>query len=158
MLQAGKTAPQFELPDADMNVVSLAGFRNRRNVVVFFYPRNGTPSSTQEAIEFSDLDDEFTARGAVVLGISTDDCMSHGTFRDQHGLSMTLLSDADAEVCERYCVMQDKEVEGRKRRGILRSTFVIDRKGVIRHALYGVEPRGHAEAVLDLIEGLGKCK
>ena len=87
-----------------------------------------------------------------------DDCMSHGEFRDKHGLSVQLLSDPDGEVCQRYGVLQEKEHEGRKKMCIVRSTFIIDRKGLIRHALYGVSARGHAEEVLGLVKGIAKCK
>jgi len=158
MLQPGQPAPRFDLPDADMNVVSLDSFRNRRNVVLYFYPKDDTPGCTLEAIEFSERDEAFGALKAVVLGVSMDDCLAHGAFRDKHGLSVQLLADADGEVCRRYGVLHDKEVEGRKKTCILRSTFVIDRKGVVRHALYGVSPRGHAQEVVELLRSIGKCK
>lgn len=158
LLQPGQAAPGFDLPDADMNMVSLESFRNRRNVVLYFYPKDHTPGCTKEAIDFSELDDDFGALKTVVLGISMDDCLSHGTFRDKHGLSVQLLADVDGEVCRRYGVLHDKAVEGKKKTCILRSTFVIDRKGQLRHALYGVNPRGHATEVLGLVKGIGKCK
>jgi peroxiredoxin Q/BCP len=158
VLQPGQPAPGFDLPDADMNIVSLHQYKNHRNVVLYFYPRDGTPGCTMEAIDFSELEDQFERLHTVVLGVSMDDCMSHGAFRDKHGLSVQLLSDQDGEVCELYGVLQEKEIEGRKRRGIVRSTFVIDRKGLLKHALYGVAPRGHAAEILGLIQSLGKCK
>jgi peroxiredoxin Q/BCP len=108
-----------------------------------------------EAIEFSDLEDDFVAADAVVLGVSRDDCLAHGAFRDKHGLSVTLLSDAEAEVCEAFGVMVDREVEGvGTRRSLVRSTFIIDKKGVLRDAFYGVNPRGHAREVLDRVKEL----
>ena len=152
VLQPGEPAPLFELPDADMNPVSLTDFRNHHNVVLYFYPRDDTPGCTMEAIDFSELEDAFASIGAVVLGVSMDDCMSHGSFRDKHGISIELLADADGEVCRRYGVLQEKEVEGKRRTGILRSTFVIDRAGIVQHALYGVNPRGHAAEVLNLLK------
>jgi peroxiredoxin Q/BCP len=158
LLQPGQTAPAFELPDADMNTVNLGGFRNRRNVVLYFYPKDDTPGCTMEAIDFSELEDHFGALKTVVLGVSMDDCVSHGAFRDKHGLSVQLLADVDGEVCRRYGVLHDKEVEGRKKTCILRSTFIIDRKGHLKHALYGVSPRGHAAEVLGLLKRGGKCK
>ena len=84
--------------------------------------------------------------------------MSHGAFRDKHGLSVQLLADPDGEVCRCYGVIKEKEVDGRKKTGIQRSTFIIDRHGLIRHTLYGVSPRGHAAEVLNLVKGIGKCK
>src|SRR5690606_26441223 len=116
-----------------------------------FYPKDDSPGCTREAIDFSDHENEFTELGAVVLGVSRDDCLSHGAFRDKHGLSVRLLSDADSEVCEKYGVLQEKDVEGARRIAVLRSTFIIDRQGVLRHALYGVKAAGHADEVLALV-------
>ncbi len=154
MLKAGEAAPGFELPDAEMEVVNLSDFTGSKNVVLYFYPKDDTPGCTLEAIDFSELEERFDALSTVVLGVSMDDCMSHGSFRDKHGLSVRLLSDTDGEVCTRYGVLQEREVEGRKRTGIVRSTFVIDKQGVIRHALYHVNPRGHAAEVLNLLKSL----
>ncbi len=156
MLQPGQPAPAFDLPDADMNVVSLARFRNHRTVVIYFYPKDGTPGCTMEAIDFSELDDEFERLNTVVIGVSMDDCMSHGVFRDKHGLSIQLLADVDGEVCQRYDVLREKEVEGRKRVCIQRSTFIVDRRGTVQHALYGVSARGHAEQVLGLVREIDR--
>jgi len=156
MLRVGQTAPDFTLPDADMEMVSLAQFRGKQHVVLYFYPKDDTPGCTREAIDFSDLEDEFAGLGTVVLGVSRDDCLSHGDFRDKHGLSVRLLADADSEACELYAVLQEKEVEGVRRVGILRSTFVIDKQGTLRHALYGVKAAGHAHEVLELIRRLKK--
>lgn len=155
MLEAGQSAPEFTLPDADMELVSLADFRGKHNVVLYFYPKDDTPGCTLEAIDFSDLEDEFTAADTVILGVSRDDCLSHGAFRDKHGLSVRLLSDEEAEVCEKYAVLHHKEVEGVRRLGVVRSTFVIDRKGVLRHVLYGVKATGHAVEILELVRSLG---
>jgi peroxiredoxin Q/BCP len=154
MLKEGEAAPSFDLPDADMEMVSLANFTGSKHVVLYFYPKDDTPGCTMEAIDFSDLEDEFSALGTVVLGVSMDDCMSHGSFRDKHGLTVQLLADAEGEVCKRYSVLQEKEVEGKKRTGILRSTFIIDRTGQLRHVRYGVNPKGHAQEVLKLVKGL----
>jgi len=158
ILQPGQPAPAFDLPDADLNIVSLVEFKGRSNVVLYFYPRDDTPGCTIEAIDFSELEDDFVRLHTVILGVSMDDCMSHGAFRDKHGLCVQLLSDEDGEVCQRYGVLQEREFEGRRKKGVVRSTFVIDRKGLLKHALYGVAPRGHAADVLNLVKGIGKCK
>lgn len=158
MLQPGQEAPTFDLPDADMNMVSLQGFRNKRNVVLYFYPKDDTPGCTMEAIDFSERDDDFGALKTVVLGVSMDDCLAHGAFRDKHGLSVQLLADVEGDVCRRYGVLQDKEIEGKTKKCIIRSTFIIDRKGHLVHTLYGVTPRGHAANVLELLRSSGKCK
>lgn len=155
MLKVGQSAPTFDLPDGDMNLVSLGGYRGLNNVVLYFYPKDDTPGCTLEAIDFSDLQDEFSDLDTVVLGVSMDDCMSHGAFRDKHGLAVQLLADAEGEVCEQYGVLHEKEMQGRaKKRCILRSTFVIDKNGAVRHVLYGVNARGHAIDVLNLVKEL----
>ena len=84
-----------------------------------------------------------------------DDCVSHGSFRDKHGLAVQLLADAEGEVCTKYGVLKEKEAGGKgRKRCIVRSTFVIDKKGLVRHALYGVNARGHATEVLNLVKEL----
>lgn len=148
MLQVGQHAPGFTLPDAEMSMVKLSGFKGRHNVVLFFYPRDDTPGCTLEAIDFSDHEEEFLKRDTIVLGISRDDCLSHAAFRDKHGLSVNLLSDEEGEVCEKYGVWQEKEKDGVKKMGIVRSTFIIDKQGNIRQAHYGVIPKGHAAEIL----------
>jgi peroxiredoxin Q/BCP len=155
MLKAGQTAPTFDLPDADMNLVSLGGYIGVNNVVLYFYPKDDTPGCTIEAIDFSELQDDFLNLNTVVLGVNMDDCMSHGSFRDKHGLAVQLLADAEGEVCQQYGVLQEKEVNGKgKKRCIIRSTFIIDKNGTVRHALYGVNARGHATEVLNLVKEL----
>lgn len=154
MLQAGQAAPDFDLPDADLRKVSLLNQRGQRHVVLYFYPKDDTSGCTLEALDFTNLADDFERAGCVVYGVSRDDCGSHAAFRDKHGLTVQLLADIDGEVCEQYSVWQEKEKDGVKKMGILRSTFVIDKGGVIRHALYGVTAKGHAAAVLELVRGL----
>ena len=154
MLLPGQTAPAFSLPDADMQAISLSSFKGKRHVVLFFYARDDTPGCTLQAIDFSDHEDQFAREGCIVLGVSPDDCLSHAAFRDKHGLSVNLLSDYESEVCRKYGVLQEKQAEGVKRECVVRSTFVIDKKGVIRHAAYGVSPRGHAAEIYDVVRKL----
>ena len=159
MLQIGQPAPVFSLADPDMEPVNLAAFKGKKNVVLYFYPRDGTPGCTLQAIEFSDHEDEFTRNDCVVMGVSPDDCLSHAEFRDKHGLSVCLLADPEVEVCEQYGVREVKEADGVKKIGIVRATFLIDKKGRLRHALYGVNPRGHAQEVLQLVIQINReCK
>jgi peroxiredoxin Q/BCP len=153
MLKPGDRAPDFSNPDADMNIVELSQFRDR-TVVLYFYVRDDTPGCTAEAIEFSELENDFAKLGAVVLGVSRDDCIRHGEFRDKHGISVRLLADKEQATCGAYGVLQDKEVDGVMRTSVVRSTFVIDKQGIIRHALYGVPSRGHAADVLQLVKEL----
>ena len=99
-------------------------------------------------------EDEFLNRACVVIGISRDDCLKHAEFRDNNGISVRLLSDVDGAVCKKYGVWQAKEVDGAKRFGIARSTFVIDKQGVIRFVMYGVNAKGHALDVLRVVKEL----
>lgn len=154
MLQPGQTAPTFSLPDADMQSVSLSSYKGRKRVVLLFYPRDGTPGCILEVVDFSDHEDQFLRHDCVILGISRDDCLTHATFRDHHGLSINLLSDTEGEACRKYGVIQQRTVDGVKREGVVRSTFVIDKKGVIRHAAYGVSPRGQVAEVIDIVRRL----
>ena len=158
MLSVGDVAPAFDLPNADMELVSLAQLNNNKNVVLYFYPKDDNPDCTLEAIDFSDLEPEFVRSNCVVLGVSMDDCLSHASFRDKHGLSLQLLADADGEVCAKYKVLHEKHFEGGTKTCIQRSTFVIDQDGVIQQALYGVNPRGHANEVLSFVKELSLPK
>jgi len=153
-LAIGMEAPHFELPDADMETFVLASQQGKKNVVLYFYPKDDTPGCTMEANEFSEFDDDLAKLDAIVVGISRDDCLSHASFRDKYGLSVLLLSDPDARVCKRYGVMVEKEVDGHKKHVIQRSTFVIDKRGKLRYAMYGVHAHGHAREIFNLIKGL----
>lgn len=155
MLQKGDLAPGFTVADADMESFSLSDYRGKI-VVLYFYPKDDTPGCTIEAIDFSDMEDEFSRRNSVVIGVSRDDCLSHAAFRDKHGLSVKLAADTEGEVCDLYGVWQEKEKDGVKRMGIVRSTFIIDRDGVIRHAMYNVNAKGHAAEVLGLLKEMEK--
>lgn len=156
MLKAGDAAPTFALPDADMESIDIVRFREKCNVILFFYPRDDTPGCTLEATDFSDHEEEFLDHEYVIIGISRDDCIKHAEFRDKHGISVRLLSDSDGAVCKQYGVWQAKEVDGVKRFGIVRSTFVIDKQGVLQLALYGVNAKGHALDVLRAVKELNK--
>jgi peroxiredoxin Q/BCP len=154
MLKPGDHAPQFELPNADFELTQSSDYLGRQNLVIYFYPKDDTPGCTMEALEFSDLLEEFQALDTDILGVSRDNCLSHGDFRDKHGLSIRLLADIDGTLCEAYDVWREKEAHGEKRMGIMRSTFVIDKEGIVRHALYDIKPKGHAGQVLELVRTL----
>jgi thioredoxin-dependent peroxiredoxin len=155
MLQPGQAAPSFELPDADMQTVNLSAFKGKKHVVLTFYPRDGTPGCTLVTTDFSDHEDQFGKHDCVVIGVSPDDCLTHADFRDRHGVTIRLLSDPEGEVCRKYGVLQEKLAEdGARRECLVRSTFIIDKKGVIRHATYGVNPRGLAAEVFDAVRRL----
>ena len=134
--------------------MDLSSYRGKKNVVLYFYPKDGTPACTMQAIGFSDRDGEFSRMDTVVLGVSPDDVLSHQAFRDEHGLTISLLADTETEVCKLYDVIQEKVVDGRAKSCLLRSTFVIDKTGVVRHILQDVNPRAHVEEVLKVCKEL----
>jgi len=154
MLYPGDSAPNFELPNADLEMMQSSDFIGKYNIVLYFYPKDDTPGCTLEALDFSDLRDEFDVVDTKILGISCDHCQSHGEFRDKNGLTIRLLADIDRIACQAYDVWREKQAHGEKRMGILRSTFIIDKNGTIQHALYGVKPKGHAAQVLELAKGI----
>jgi len=137
-----------------METVDLAKYRGKKHIVLYFYPRDGTPGCTMQATDFSDHETEFARYSCIILGISPDDCLRHAAFRDENGVSIRLLADPDGEVCRKYGVMQQKESNGKRKSCIVRSTFIIDKKGTVRHAMYGVNPKGHALDVLNLVKTL----
>ena len=153
LLKVGEKAPVFSLPDADMETVDLVRYQGK-HIVLLFYPKDGTPCCTKEVTDFSDHEDDFLRHNCVLIGISRDDCLKHAEFRDKHGISVRLLSDEEGQVCRRYGVWQAKEVDGVKKYGILRSTFVIDKQGLVHHAFYGVNAKGHALEMLRLAKEL----
>ena len=156
MLHVGQPAPSFTLPDASMEMMDLSTYRGKKNVVLYFYPRDGTPACTIQAIGFSDRENEFKKLDTVVFGVSRDDVLSHQAFRDEHGLTVQLLADTEKEVCRLYDVIQEKIVDGHPKSCLQRSTFVIDKKGVVRHILQDVNPRVHVNEVLKVCKNLAQ--
>jgi peroxiredoxin Q/BCP len=152
MLRVGEAAPDFSLPNAGMELVTLSEFKGKHNVVLFFYPKDGAPSCTQEAIEFSDLEDQFRRHHTIVFGVSCDDCIRHAQFRDKQGIAVDLLADEDGAVCRQFGVLKEMEKDGVKKPGVARSTFVIDKRGVVRCAVEVSNPKGHAQEVLRLVK------
>ncbi len=154
MLKAGDTAPIIEMPDADMNPIHTNELKGKKNLILYFYPKDDTPGCTLEAQEFSDLIEEFEAADTVVYGVSKDNCVSHAEFRDKYGLTVNLIADVDGEACRAYGVWQERERNGEKVMGLVRSTFIIDKQGIVRHAFYNVKPKGHAAQMLELVRAL----
>src|SRR5579884_3118387 len=158
-IQEQQPAPDFTLPaiGADNIVkngqVHLADLKNH-NVVLYFYPKDDTPGCTAEACSFRDANHEMQKRGIVVLGVSADDIASHQKFAEKYGLSFPLLADTDTTVSQLYGVWKEKNMYGKKYMGVNRETFLIDKDGVVRKIWHKVKPEGHAEEVLETIEGL----
>lgn len=146
-LQAGDTAPDFELPDQDGHIHRLQDYHGRV-VVLYFYPRDGTPGCTKEACSFRDAELEIRAEGAEILGVSTDTAESHQQFREKHGLPFPLLVDADASVATAYGAWGEKTLYGRKSIGMTRSTFIIGPDGKLLKVWKRARAEGHGEAVL----------
>ena len=148
-LQAGDQAPEFSLASTD-GVQTLA--RHRGNwVVLYFYPKDSTPGCTTQAC---DLRDNLASLDAVVLGVSPDSIASHESFIAEHGLNFPLLADEDHVVAGQYGVWGPKKVFGKDVVGITRSSFIIDPQGKVAAALYGVDAKGHAGRVAELLAGL----
>ena len=151
-LTPGDDAPQFSLP-ADGGTVRLTELRGKI-VVLFFYPQDNTETCTAEAIDFSRHHDAFTKAGAVVIGISPDSLKNHANVRKKHGLTTPLAADEAREAIEAYGVWGEKTMFGRKYMGVIRSTFLIDRKGKVARIWRNVRVSGHAEEVLESAKAL----
>lgn len=152
MITVGQPAPSFTLPDHTGTPVSLGDFAGQW-VVLYFYPKDNTPTCTTQACEFRSHWSEVQRSGAVVLGVSPDSPASHQRFRQKYRLPFPLLSDADHAVAERYGAWGPKRLFGLRYDGILRTTFLIDGNGVVRHVVEKVRAKGHAGEVLRLIAG-----
>jgi peroxiredoxin Q/BCP len=153
MATEGSSAPEFTLPRDGGDTVSLSDLRGKK-VVLYFYPKDDTSGCTKEAIDFTAHLPAFEAAGAVILGVSKDSVAKHDKFRDKHALGVTLLSDEDSDVCERYGVWVEKSMYGKKYLGIERATFLIDAEGKIARAWRKVKVPGHAEEVLEAVQAL----
>ncbi len=160
-LTEGKSAPRFTLPGINLDRIGLEGDRlalrdliGERIVVVYFYPRDNTSGCTLEAQSFRDLKGQFTRNGAVVIGISTDDIASHNKFAEKYTLNFPLLSDEGGKVAAKYGAWAEKKRYGKTFMGMVRSTFVIDRRGRIAKIWPRVSPEGHAREVLDFVKSM----
>jgi len=140
-------APDFTLPRDGGGEVTLSGLRGGA-VALYFYPKDDTSGCTREALEFTDALGDFEKAGAVVLGVSKDSVRKHDKFRDKHKLGVALLSDEASDVCERYGVWAEKSMYGKKYMGVERSTFLIDREGIIRKIWRKVSVPDHVAEVL----------
>ena len=143
--------PNFSLPATSGQTFDLAAQRGNA-VVIYFYPKDSTPGCTTEGQQFRDLYDQFQAAGAIVLGVSRDSLKSHENFKAKQNFPFELGSDADEALCNLFGVMKLKNMYGKQVRGIERSTFVIDRNGVLRREWRGVKVPGHAQEVLDFVK------
>ena len=151
MVQEGDPAPDFALPDADGNTVTLSSLRGGF-AVLYFYPKDNTSGCTKEALDFSALKPEFEKLGAKIFGVSPDGIASHAKFRTKHALDVMLLSDERKAVLEAFGVWTQKKMYGRAYMGVERSTFLIGPDGKIAGCWRGVKVPGHAAHVLDALK------
>jgi thioredoxin-dependent peroxiredoxin len=154
MIKEGKPAPDFTLPSSEGGETSLAALRGK-TVVLYFYPRDMTPGCTREACEFRDTQAPLKKAGAVVLGVSPDSLTAHDKFRKEYKLNFPLLSDPDKKVAKKYGAWGEKVMYGKKVTGMIRSTFVIDKEGIVRKVFPRVKVDGHAEQVLAAVKAIG---
>lgn len=145
-------APEFTA-QATGGSFSLAALHGKR-VVLYFYPKDNTPGCTTESLAFRDLSPKFEAAGAVIVGVSRDSVKSHDNFKAKLELPFTLVSDGDEQVCLAYNVMKLKKMYGKEVRGIERTTFLIDERGVLRKEWRGVKVPGHVDDVLEAVQAL----
>ena len=143
-LEPGDEAPDFTLPDADGNPVSLSSLRGQK-VIVYFYPAAMTPGCTKQACDFSQSMPDLKAVGLAVLGISPDSPAKLAKFRERDHITFPLLSDADRTVLSEYGAYGEKMNYGKKMMGVIRSTFVVGADGKVEKAYYGVKATGHVE-------------
>ena len=148
MLEIGTKAPVFTLPDQDGKMVSLKDFMGQK-VVLYFYPKDNTPGCTKQACNFGELLPLFREKGAVVIGVSKDSVASHKKFREKFSLPFTLLSDPELQVIQVYDVWQEKNMYGKKTMGVVRTTYLIDEKGVIVKAFGKVKAAENPQQMLD---------
>jgi peroxiredoxin Q/BCP len=149
----GKPAPDFKLPATGGQTLSLSDFRGK-NVVLYFYPKDSTPGCTREGQAFRDLYDEFTALDTIILGVSRDGVKAHENFKAKQSFPFDLLSDKEELACKAFDVIKLKKNYGREYMGVERSTFLIDKEGIVRNEWRKVKVAGHAEEVLAAVKAL----
>jgi len=154
MLAINQNAPVFSTPNQKNEMINLSDFKGNKNVILYFYPKDDTPGCTIEANQFTELTGDFAKVDTVVIGVSKDSCESHQAFIDKFGLKVDLLADTSGELCDAYGVWQEKEKNGIKKMGIVRSTFLINKEGVLVDVIYGVTAEGHAQDMLDKVRQL----
>ncbi len=150
LIEPGQKAPSFALKDQHGHTHRLSDYAGQP-VVLYFYPKDDTPGCTKEAIGFSEKKPDFDAMQTLIVGISPDDEQSHDKFKAKYGLAITLAADAEKRAAAAYGVWMEKSMYGRKYMGVDRSTFLIDRNGVIAKAWRNVKVPGHVEDVLDTV-------
>lgn len=148
MLDTGIKAPDFTLPDQNGEMRSLSDYAGKK-VILYFYPKDNTPGCTRQACGFSELRPQFEEKGAVILGVSRDSVASHKRFEEKQGLSFTLLSDPELKVIQAYDVWKEKKNYGKVSMGVVRTTYLIDEKGMIVKAFDKVKAAENPAQMLE---------
>jgi thioredoxin-dependent peroxiredoxin len=151
-LKEGDIAPAFDLPSTQGENLRLSQYKGKKNVVLYFYPKDDTPGCTREACDFRDQIKKIQARDAVVIGVSPDSLKAHGKFREKYQLPFDLVSDESKQMLEKYGVWKEKSLYGRKYMGVERTTLVIDKTGRITRIFPKVKVEGHCQEVLEALE------
>lgn len=151
----GEAVPDFHVQATSNKDVVLSALKGW-NIVLYFYPKDSTPGCTLESQQFRDASDEYKKEKTVVLGVSRDSLKSHENFKEKQCLPFELISDDKEELCKLFDVIKLKNMYGKQVLGIERSTFLIDKEGVLRQEWRKVKPEGHAEAVLFAVKQLNK--
>lgn len=150
---AGTPAPQFEGMDQNGNSVKLSIFRGKK-IVLYFYPKDNTPGCTAEACSLRDNYEELLKKGFVVLGVSPDSEKSHKGFAEKHSLPFPLIADPEKKILSAYGAYGEKVMYGKKVTGVIRTTFIIDEKGVIEKVIKKVDTKEHAPQIFKLYENV----
>ena len=153
-LEEGKPAPNFSLASSAGREVSLVDFKNKKKIVLYFYPKDDTPGCTKESCDFRDSIKKIEKEDAVVLGVSKDDLDSHEKFIKKYKLPFILLSDESKETIKKYGIWKEKSLYGKKYMGVERTTVIIDKKGIVRRIFPKVKVDGHLEEVLKALSGI----
>ncbi len=143
----------FEAPATGDQTIRLSDLKGK-NVVIYFYPKDNTPGCTTEGQDFRDRMEAFEAMDTVILGVSRDGLKAHENFRAKHQFPFHLISDKDETVCQHFDVIKLKKLYGKEYMGIDRSTFLIDREGILRQEWRGVKVKGHTDEVLEAVRNL----
>ena len=153
-LAIGDTVPDFSAPaTSDLNF-KLSDYKGKSNLVIYFYPKDSTPGCTTEGQDFRDLHDQFKSHDTEIFGVSKDTMKRHDNFKAKQSFTFELISDVDEEVCNLFNVIQLKKLYGKEYMGIVRSTFLIDKEGVLRQHWDKVRVKGHAAEVLEAVKEL----
>ncbi len=149
-----ETVPDIDLPATGDKTIKLSDLRGQR-VVLYFYPKASTPGCTQEGLDFTAAQDDFSRLNAVIVGVSRDGIKAQENFKAKQSFGFDLLSDKDEALCKAFDVIKVKKMYGKESLGVERSTFLIDEQGTLRREWRGVKVKGHVEEVLEAVRTLG---